>query len=65
MPTDEEVEAAAKATFFCMNCIMHDHEKEWRKADRLHGVVWRDVARAALTAAERVRSLNADESGDK
>lgn len=55
MPTEREIEAAAKAIYFEQYSIMHDHEDSWHLEDRLRGTVWRDVARAGLLAAERER----------
>lgn len=49
--TDRMVTAAAKAAFFEMNSIVHDHDQAWKEENKLRGSVWRDVARAALKAA--------------
>lgn len=51
-PHAGEIEAAAKATYWCMNAIMHDHDQVWRDCKQQE--VWRDVARAALQSAARV-----------
>lgn len=68
MPTDEEVEAAARA--------LHEHESDILAAHNLpRRAAWekqrlslqdaeRNRAIAVLTAAERVRSLNAEQRGD-
>ena len=44
--------AGAKAAFFEMCCIQHDHEKLWSEERKLKGRVWYDVAKATLNAAE-------------
>ena len=49
--TDRMIWAAAKAAYFEMNSIMHDHEKLWAAERKLKGGVWYDVAKAALAAA--------------
>lgn len=54
-PTQAQIEAAAKAIYFCQHSIMHDHERLWVAEDKLRGDVWRDCAKAALTAAAEVR----------
>ena len=70
MPTDEEVEAAAKAmckadgtaqcAAICLSYSSHfTRNGECPEAFRVHG----RKARTALTAAERVRSLNAEQRG--
>jgi len=46
---DRKLEAVAKAIFWEMNAIMHDHEDNWRKCDKQN--VYRDCAKAALAAA--------------
>jgi hypothetical protein len=46
---DRKLEAVAKAIFWEMNSVMHDHDKVW-KASKQQGV-YRDCARAALVAA--------------
>ena len=46
---ERKLDAVAKAIFWEMNSIMHDHDDEWGKCDKKN--VYRDCARAALTAA--------------
>lgn len=48
-PTEADVERVAKAIFFDQCNIMHDHEKNWGKANQ---VVWKSGARAALGAMQ-------------
>src|SRR5262245_28271482 len=52
--TDAEIEAAAKAIYFCQNSIMFDHEENWQEELKLHGKLWHECAKAALTAAAEV-----------
>jgi hypothetical protein len=42
------IERIARAIFFRMNSVMHDHEKLWREC--LQQNVYRDCARAAVEA---------------
>lgn len=56
-PHAGEIEAAAKAAYWCMNTIMHDHDQVWRDCKQQE--VWRDVARAALQSAARVATPDA------
>ncbi len=51
-PTPAQIEAAAQALFFCQNAIMHNHQLEWRKANKK---LWQECAAAALTAAAEVK----------
>lgn len=51
MPTEQQVEAAAKAIFCTQNSIMHDHEANWLRSDKCW--LYRECAKAALLAAER------------
>lgn len=51
--TLHEIEAAAKAWFFCQHSIMHDHDDEWRKFP--HRALYLECAKIALIAAERSR----------
>ena len=41
------MEIVARAAYCEMNSIMHDHDKNWSRANKR---IWRDTARAALTA---------------
>lgn len=45
----QKLEAVAKAIFWEMNAVMHDHADAWKQCDKK--VVYRDCARAALSAA--------------
>lgn len=46
---DRKLEAVAKAIYWEMNAVMHDHEKNWRESGKK--ALYRDCARAALVAA--------------
>ena len=46
---ERKLEAVAKAIFWEMNSVMHDHSGAWAKTNNKN--VYRDCARAALTAA--------------
>lgn len=45
---ERDIDRAAKAIFWRMNAVMHDHDAEWRKC--LNKIVYRDCAAAALAA---------------
>ena len=49
-----EVEAVARAIYWEMNSVMHDHNKLWRGTD--NKVVYRDCARAAIQALDEHRA---------
>lgn len=48
--TDEDIERAAKAIFWTLQSIMHDHERHW--AECRVKVAYRDAARAALSSLQ-------------
>ena len=47
--SSEKLEAVAKAIFWEINSVMHDHDECWRTCDKQN--VYRDCARAAIVAA--------------
>lgn len=49
--TDRMIWAGAKAAYFEMNSIMHDHDKLWAQEYKLKGGIWYDVANATIRAA--------------
>ena len=53
------VERVAKAIFWSMCSIMHDHDKLWHKTDKKE--IYLDVARAAIAAMQQplpVKTMN-------
>jgi hypothetical protein len=56
--TDRMIWAAAKAAYFEMNSVMHDHEKLWSAERKLKGNVWYDVAKRALEAAAKYEPVS-------
>ena len=40
-------ERVARAIYFNMNCVMHDHDELWRDCNQ---AIYRDCARAAIEA---------------
>jgi len=74
-PEGDKVEAVARAIYLAQHNVMHDHDKLWAAAKQSRGVVYFDMARAALAAlptptagevmtdAEAIRQLHLSDAG--